>query len=338
MNRSLAALIPAALLILGFALLTIATADKSNRVPRAKYFFSPSAAPLAKLIAVNLSERIPEGEIVNGFPTLLDLDHDPVTVKRLSTSQSQDTNTQPQWTSDGSRLIFVTNTGIYSTNIETAKSRVLREGAFEGLAISADDSKLAFWNSAPASEHSYSLVVIDLNSNKEVRSWNTPNFYSADQYGFEIAFAPDGNSLFARTYDTEGTTPLKQFDLASACVRMVSENCSGLAASKNALYFVDSTGHGSSLWRIGNGTSQPKEVLPSFPYDDLMVSGTRRWLVARELRTARLALVDTTKDQIQTITGACDSITVLANDEIVYFREGILGTAASVCLPPPGNR
>jgi hypothetical protein len=306
-------------------------ADEVIQVPRAKYFFSPAAAPSGKVFAVNASEQAPEGELTSGFLTLVGMDHTPILTKRLSTSESQDTDTPPKWTSNGSKLLFVTTTGIHTMSNKTLETRILRKGSFEGLAISPDDSKLAFWNLAPSKEHDYTLVVIDLASNTEVRSWTMPNNYDADQYGFEIAFAADSRSLFARTYDTEGRTPLKKFELISGQVTVVSENCSGLASSKDAIYFIESGDQGPVLRTIRGGDSQPTVAAQVFPYDDLMTSGTGRWLVARELRTRKLALVDSTNNSVHAVAGRCDSLTVLANDEIVYFKGGVIGTSASVC-------
>jgi hypothetical protein len=315
----------------GFVLCAVLGADEAIHVPKAKYIFSPAASPSGKFLAVSISERLPEGEVTSGFPTLLGMDHNPILVERLSASESQDTDTPPRWTSDSSRLFFITVTGIQSMSVETHKTSILRRGSFAGLSISSDDSKLAFWNLAPAQEHSYTLVVVDLASNTEVRSWSVPNNYEADQYGFEVAFAADNRSLFARTYDTEGRTPLKEFSLTSDRVTEISGNCSGLAYSKDAIYFIGSNDRGPSLRKIGRGDGQPKETASVFPYDDLMASGTQRWLVARELRTRKWALVDTINDRIQTVEGKCDSLTVLADGEILYFKKGDISTSVSVC-------
>lgn len=320
-----------------FVLCAVLSADEAIHIPKAKYAFSPAAAPSEKILAVNISEQTPEGEVTSGFPTLLGMDHTPILVKRLSASESQDTNTQPRWTSDGSKLFFLTVTGIHTMPNKTREARILRKGSFAGLALSPDDSKLAFWNLAPSQEHNYTLVVIDLASNTEVRSWTVPNNYDTDQYGFEIAFAADNRSLFARTYDTEGRTPLKEFDLTSGSVKVISDNCSGLASSKDAIYFIESGDHGPGLRKIVRGDSQPRDVVSVFPYDDLMTSGTQRWLVARELRTRKLALVDATNDRIQTVEGRCDSLTVLADGEILYFKKGVISTSVATCSVR-GNR
>lgn len=303
-----------------------------TRVPKAKHLFGLSASPIGKDLFLYRTEDKPEGEITFGAATLVRLGVSPKPrVIGLKVPTSLDDFTIPVWSRDGRTVYFKTGEGLYSLEINAAEPRLLWRGSAGGLALSPDGSQLAFWNLAPKGESPYELVVFDLKRKREIRTWDVESRFGSDRYGFEIAFASGGHSVFARTYDEESHTPLKQFIIHTGESRTVLENCLGLAAAHRYVYCVGRKNEKQALLRIAEGTGAPVEVVSDFRYGKLSTSGTRRWVVAQDLRRRRFAIYDSEENKLIEFGNHCGMATVLSTGEVVYAYKGALLSAPTRC-------
>src|SRR6266581_3431339 len=150
-------------------------------VPGARYLFGLSAAPAGKTILLFSSGQVPEGEVSFGTVTLLRLDSPNFAVKRLSVPESHDDLTLPVWTSAGDIAYLLTTKGLYALSMNTMLPKLLLRGTLAGLALSPDNTKLAFWDLAPEEEFHYGLQIFDLKVRKTIRKWSLATLYSSDR-------------------------------------------------------------------------------------------------------------------------------------------------------------
>ncbi|HKV03494.1 MAG TPA: hypothetical protein VJO53_00145 [Candidatus Acidoferrales bacterium] len=328
----------------GIALLSVAAAlqivhpaaeaKTLARIPHARQIFGVSASPKRGELILYASDDTPDGEVRMGYPVLVLLDGNQSTSKRLCKAEIQDDYTYPAWSPDGDRAYFICEDGVHILNARTGESHVLRAGSFAGLAINLDGTKIAYWNLNPPEHGKYELVVLDPIANKELRTWTLENLFSSDQYGFEVAFGSRGQSLLARTYDTEGATPLKEFSLTTGGVNTVLDDCAALAPAENAVYLIHVMNETRTLMKISPDSREPIAVVPNFTYSKIAAEGSIRWILAQNFRKKRVAVIDTSDDSIRSFDKGCDAATVMANGDLVFAARGSLLSSASDCAEP----
>jgi len=292
------------------------------RVPNAQHLFGISVAPSGNSILLYSSPHKPDGEVSSGTAVLVRVSSASV-AEPLKVPEALDDLAAPVWDSDGKKAYFLTEAGIYSFDASKRVSRLIVRGTLAGLALSPDGSKLAFWDLGTAGSN-YVLTIYDVRSNGKIHDWKTPVQFDGDQYGHEIEFSTDGAALFARTYDTEGQTPLKRFEVEGGKIQTISEDCVGLAASRSDIYFIRSDQETAGLFRLGPGSLSPEKVLAPFDFDSLMSSGTKRWIVAMNNRGKRIAIYDTETRTLASVGAGCEDAATLVSGEVVCSRGGEL--------------
>ena len=182
-----------------------------------------------------------------------------------------------------------------------------------GLAISPDGRRLAFWG---WNDRNADLIVWDLHKNSLVRSWQTPIQYGSEKFAWDLAFAPNGNSLYARTYDEESVRPLKRFEIGSGEITVASPDSDGLAAGKDAVYFIAVSDERSSLRKIPGGQGEVALVAEDFRYNTLSAGGNARWIAAQNYKSGEMIVLDTQTDTVKPV-GKHSSVAVLSDGSLV---------------------
>jgi Tol biopolymer transport system component len=283
-------------------------------VAKVKSIFAIAPSPVTSNVLFYGSAEEADGEIVTGNLFSLRLDSgkgDAVQLKAPDASNPP----SPVWQPDGSSAYFETDKGIYQVSSAGGAPEMLWKGPSDGLAISPDGLRLAFWRVEKGTD---TLVLYDLKKKSEARTWRVPDLFESDKAGWDVAFAHDGLALYARTYDQTSSTPLKRFDVGSGKLTVVSPNSYAVAEGKGAVYFIAVSGTEKSLHKIVDGVHSSL-VAKNFGYDSLAKSGSARWLVSQEYRTEELALLDTQTDAIQRI-GKHESAAVLSDGKLLLVN------------------
>jgi hypothetical protein len=190
------------------------------------------------------------------------------------------------------------------------------EGPSEGLAISADGLLLAFWRVGKGSD---TLVVYDAKNKVEARTWRIADRFEGDKSGWDLAFGHDGHTLYARTYDQTGATPLKGFNINTGAVAMLHPNSYAAAEADNAVFFIGVSGTARSLLKIGGTRSLSTLVAKNFDYDSLSRGGSLRWLVAQNHRTKAVVIIDGKTDAMREI-GKHESVATLSDGTLLLIK------------------
>jgi hypothetical protein len=190
---------------------------------------------------------------------------------------------------------------------------LLWKGPSEGIAISTDGLSLAFWRAGSGID---TLILYNLKSKSEMRTWRIPDRYESDKSGWDLAFGPDGHTLYARTYDEPSRTPLKRVDISSGKITVVSPDCYAVAEAREAVYFIKASDTSRSLYRIATPAARSNLVAKRFGYDSLSRGGNPRWLVAQDYRTKEIAVVDTESETVKAV-GRFDSAAVLSDGKML---------------------
>jgi hypothetical protein len=161
--------------------------------------------------------------------------------------------------------------GIYTLTPASGKKDKLLDHRTTGLAFSPNSGEVAFWDYTTGDK----LTIFDMFKKQVIRSWSDQPHAANDFVAREMAFSPDGKSLYARLYD-QGTFALKEFNLQSGQVKLVRPSVIGPVAASDGVYFIDlplpeagTEQKSGRLMRIPAGGSQPVEVVSSFPYERL---------------------------------------------------------------------
>lgn len=289
---SLSALCFSALLATGVA----GQQCKRVHVPNVRSIFAIAPSPVGAGVLFYGSAEEAEGEIVTGNLYRLRLDGAESNALRLKAPDASNPSS-PVWKPDGSSAYFETHQGIYQLSSSDGPPQPLWSGPSAGLAVSPDGLLLAFWRVEKGTD---TLVLYDLKKKSEARTWPIPDRFESDKGGWDVAFAPDGHALYARTYDEPSNTPLKRFDTGSGKVDLVTRDCYSVAASKKAVYFIAVTNHTRSLQKIASG---PYSVLVAkdYSYDSLARGGNSRWLISQDYRSKEMAVFDTESDSTKGI-------------------------------------
>jgi hypothetical protein len=303
---------------------------KKVHVSKVRSIFAIAPSPAGGDVLFYGSPSEMEGEIVTGNLFRLRLNEtesDVVGVKSPGASNPP----APVWKPEGSVAYFETDRGIYQVSSAGTSPELLWKGSSEGMAISPDGFFVAFWRIEKGAD---TLVLYDLMKKSEARTWRIPDRFESDKTGWDIAFAPDGHGLYARTYDEAGNTPLKRFDITDGKITMVSASCSAVAESKDAVYFIAVSGAANSLRKIAPSTRGSILVAKDFHYDSLSKGGNPRWLTAQDNRTKEIVILDTKADTIRSI-GKYDSAAVLPDGKLLLVSGSEIAVVDRSCNPTP---
>lgn len=132
---------------------------------------------------------------------------------------TEGTNGFIAWLPGGERAIVESETGIFEAWPSGNVRRIVKSRSVAGLAINPAGTEFAFWK---FSGRNACLVVDSLPSGNLIRRWCLATRYDGDVEGFEMAFG--NGAVVARTYDEQGATPLKRFELSSGQIRTLAQN------------------------------------------------------------------------------------------------------------------
>jgi hypothetical protein len=293
-----------------------------------KSIFAIAPSPVGADVLFYGSPKKAEGELITGKLLRLRLNGAESDVAQLKAPDASNPPT-PVWTSDGSSAYVDTDQGIYQVNTAGRPPELLWKGSAEGMAISQDSLLLAFWRVERGAD---TLVLYDLKKRSEARTWLVPDRFENDKAGWDLAFAPDGRALYARTYDETSTTPLKRFDIASGEVEAISPDCYAVADAKEAVYFIAVSGTARNLRKIVPTTTSSNVVATEFGYDSLSKGGDPRWLTAQDYRTKEIVVLDTATDTIKSI-GKHDSAAVLSDGKLLMISGPDITIGDGSCKP-----
>jgi hypothetical protein len=300
-------------------------------VPKAKYLFSLSAAPLGPTLFLVASpdENSEDGENT-GTPVLVQLGKSgrPL-IKTLPPWQLWDGGSPPVWSRDGKIVYFETEKGIFSYGVADDRMERIWSLTARGLALSQDGRYLAFWDWSEQNRRRFNLIIFDLRNRKKKQTWVIPNNYGADEDWFDLAFAPDNNSIYANTFDEESQVPLKRFTIGAVNPEVVAQNITSVVAGQKSVYFVterlDKQTLIYTLMAVSNGLSKPEQVKTDLPCRGLTVSGSLRWLVCKENLTGKpILLFDSATRTSTPFNPQSDNVVVMSNGEVVYSMKGSL--------------
>jgi hypothetical protein len=269
-----------------------------------------------------------EGELVTGTLFRLRLDGAENKIVQMKAPDASNPPA-PVWQADGSSAYFETDKGIYRLSSAGGSPELVWKGLAEGITISSDGFLLAFWRVDKTADN---LVLYDLRRRSEVRTWRVPDRFESDKSGWDLAFAHDGNALYARTYDEASTSPLKRFDSSSGKVGIVNPNCYAVAEGKKAVYFISVSGTARSLHKIAAEMGRPILVSKNFGYDTLSRGGNPRWLVSQDYRTKQTVVLDTEIDTVKPI-GKCESAAVLSDGKVIVVSGPEITVGDASCRP-----
>jgi len=221
--------------------------------------------------------------------------------------------------------------GIFTLDPQTGKMEQLLPDSAEGLTISRDGSRLAFWDYTAGNK----LTVFDLKTKAVVKAWAGEVHSADDLVVSDIVFAADEKSVFALTYAPR-EFPLKHFVLDAGQVRTVSLYAHSLVAAADAVYFLQfdplsaTPNQARPLMKISSSDLGPGKVLEDFPYYPRSTSGNGRWIVAHDWRKG-IAIYDTRDQSIRVAGKDCQSAAVMADGKVVYAVRGQLTLDSAAC-------
>lgn len=139
-------------------------------------------------------------------------------------------NFHPEWSPDGSKVIYITNRGrdylsktmLVIKNLADGKSTVISSGVRYPISWSPDGSKVAYANKAARSKGGsryYDIYIYDLNKRQEYRQTRALRAHSPD-------WSPDGNKLIF-IHGNDGTENLAVLDLGNKQTKDISSFESG---------------------------------------------------------------------------------------------------------------
>jgi hypothetical protein len=308
-------------------------------VPNAKYLYSLSASPRDRTLVLIASLDQNQGEVNEGTPTIIHLDksHRPNinTIGPLSVPWVYDSDTMPVWSNDGKIVYFDAEKGVVSYTLTDHRVETVWSGTAEGLALSRNGEYVAFWNRPEQDRNHLKLVLFDLRHKTEKQTWITANTYGGDEVGFEIAFAADDKSIYARTFDDGASSPLKRFTIGSEMPETVSENITSVVSGESAVYFVterlDQETLVYTLMAVLDSVSRPEQLKSGLPCRSLVVSGSRRWIACKEdLSGSAILMFDSEKRTFTPFMPSHDNVVVMFDGEVIYSLNGSLLTNGSL--------
>ncbi len=260
----------------------------------------------------------------------------------------------PIWSLDGETAYLVFDSGnflppgnefgrgIFVWERNTGKVTQFLKDSITGLTISQDGTLAGFWDYSAGNK----LTVYNLKTRQVVRAWEGQVHAEDDLVISEIAFAPDGKSLFANLYVPK-EKPTMQFEIASGNVSPFAKSVQSMVTVGDNLYLLQfepvpfsNPEHAHKLKKWTPGNTEPVTVVEDFPYEQLSVGKDGKWLLGGSAGGwgRGNAIYDTKTGHVHKAGKSCDIAIVTASGKVYYTFGAELVTDAAVCSGPPPLR
>lgn len=290
-------------------------------VAHAQQLFGVSPNPASKLVMLFAASGSESEELNSGVPVVVDLET--LTSRRLTDLETLQVDSNVVWSKDGRYVLFETTEGVRSFDTHSGSQKSVVSGATHGIAVSPAESRLAFWR---VGKSSWELVVQDAQTSAQIRKWTIPFLYGGEASGFELVFGSE-DTLYARTFDEHGATPLKRFDVTTGKTHRIEHDCLAVASAQKVIYYIASVGQKHTLKKITED-GEPEAIAPAVGYDDLRRSGSGRWLAVAG--GGHSAILDTSSDRIFE-NSSCMAVTALSDDTKLYVYKNRLSSDIATC-------
>ena len=228
--------------------------------------------------------------------------------------------------------------GIFVWERSTGKVTQVLKDSISGLTISQDGTLAGFWDYSAGNK----LTVYNLKTRQVVRTWEGQIHSADDLVISDIAFAPDGKSLFASLY-VPRENPVMQFEIASGKSFLFAKNVQSMVTVGDCLYLLQfepvpftNREHAHKLKKWAPGNEEPITVVEDFPYERLSASERGRWLLGGSANGYGKgnAIYDAKTGHIERAGKSCDMAIVTASGRVYYTFGAELVTDAAVCSGP----
>ncbi len=256
----------------------------------------------------------------------------------------------PIWSLDGETAYLVFDNGnflppgnefghgLLAWERSSGKVTQILKDSMGGLTISQDGTLSGFWDYSAGNK----LTVYNLKTRQVVRAWEGQVHSADDLIISDLAFAPDGKSLFASLYVPK-EDPVMQFEIASGKISPFAKNVQSMVTVGDSLYFLQfepvpftNPEHAHKLKKWTPGNAEPVTVVEDFPYEQLSVSKDGQWLVGKSAGGYGRgnAIYETKTGHIEKAGKSCDTAIVTASGKVYYTFGAELVTDAAVCSGP----
>jgi hypothetical protein len=211
---------------------------------------------------------------------------------------------------------YATSTkGIVRLRSGAAPERIY-SGKAAGLAVSKDGAFLAFWQ---FSDKTDTLIALRVSDRRVMRRWRRPYHLQTESSGWELAFAPDGKSILARTYDEEDDNHLKSFNLRTGAMTTLLDGCNSIVQSGDGIFVFGGQGERKGLYQLSGGELQFLTHIED--EDSLTPTAQSDMVVVTDAFKKHLLIYDVAKHASKEVDG-CSDATVLKSGQQLFFRAG----------------
>ena len=205
--------------------------------------------------------------------------------------------------------------GIFRLRSGAAPVRIY-PGKSAGVAVSKDGAFLAFWQFSSKTD---TLIALRVSDRRVMRQWRRPYHVQTESSGWELAFAPDGKSILARTYDEEDENHLKSFNLRTGAMTTLLDGCNSIVQSGDAIFVFGGQGEGKGLYQFSGGELQL--LMHIEDEDSLTPTAQPGLVVVTDAFKKHLLIYDVDKHDSKEVDG-CSDATVLKGGQQLFFRAG----------------
>ena len=302
-------------------------AEKAPVIPGSKETFPVSPSPWEdRLLLYSLKQEV-EGETAIHVPgplVSLSKNGDAWRVREIRSLMADMDTGSVVWAKGSA---YVTSAkGIFRLRTQGLPQKIYA-GKPTGLAVSGDGATLAFWLSSGKRDV---LVAIRVSDGRVLRRWSRPFNLRTETSGWELVFTPDGRSILARTYDEEDSVHLKAFDLHTASMTSLLEDCYSLVQSGDSIFILSGEGESRSLYRFSGGKLELLEHVGDL--HSLTPTAHSNQVVLTNAFKQHLLVYDTDKHVMQEVNG-CTDATVLKSGQQIFFRDGKIYLDPGSCPP-----
>lgn len=225
---------------------------------------------------------------------------------------------------------YVTSSrGIYRLRPNGVAEKIY-SGQPRGLAVSRDGTTLAFWLSPQKLDV---LTVLRISDRRVLKRWPLPFKVQTESSGWQLAFAPDGGSILARTYDEETGPDLKVFDLRTGSMTTLLRDCVSIVQSGDGIFVLGEQDETRDLYRFSGGKLELLTHINN-RVDSLTPTALSSVVVAGFAFKKYLWVYDAEKHSAQEVNG-CTDATVLKSGQHLFFLDGKVFLDPAACPPVP---
>ena len=300
-------------------------AEKGPIIPRAKDTFSVRPSPWEDQLLLFSLEKEVEGEsaaYVSGPLVSVSKTGDSWRVRKVRPIAADMDSANIAW-AKGNAFATATN-GIFRLRPGAAPQKIYL-GKPAGLAASKDGAFLAFWQFSNKID---TLVALRVSDRRVMRRWKRPYHLKTESSGWDLVFAPDGNTVLARTYDEEDDNHLKSFNIRTGAVTTLLEGCNSIVQSGDRIFIFGGQGEAKGLYEFSGG--QLQLLLHVEDEDSLTPTAQSDLVVITNAFKKHLLIYDVGKKASTELNG-CSDATVLKSGQQLFFRDGKILLDAAEC-------